>query len=82
MTLLCYYNKIFFVSPLHFAVTSRYFVLFIRLGMNGTLGLFKGCVRYIFACLLFKLKEITWETWTNISCFTSKALFFLEKIKF
>ena len=28
------------------------------------------------------LKESTWESWKNVSYFTSKALFVLEKIKF
>ena len=39
---------------------------------------FKGCVRYFFVSLFGN----TWETRENVFCFTSKALFVLEKIKF
>ena len=42
----------------------------------------KGCVRYIFASLCFKLKESICHTRKNTFYFTSKALFVLEKIKF
>ena len=42
----------------------------------------KRCARYIFACLILGLKESFCETRKNIFYFTSKALFFLEKIKF
>ena len=38
---------------------------------------FKSCIHYIFASLFFKSKESNCETWKNVFCFTSKALFFL-----
>ena len=41
----------------------------------------KRCARYIFAGLILGLKENFCETRENIFYFTSKALFFLEKIK-
>ena len=42
----------------------------------------KGCVCYIHASLFLSVKERTCETRKMLFCFTSKALFFIEKIKF
>ena len=43
---------------------------------------FEGCVRYIFTSWFLSLKQSTCENMNKILYFTSKALFFLEKIKF
>ena len=49
---------------------------------RGRVCLPKGCVRYIFTCLFLGLNESTCQFKKNISYFTSKPLFVLEKIEF
>ena len=43
---------------------------------------FKGCVRYIFACLFLCLNESPGQIRKSVFYFTSKAVFVLKKIKF
>ena len=42
----------------------------------------KGCVRYTLPVCFVRLKESTCKTRKNVFCFTLKALFVLEIIKF
>ena len=75
-------NPSFYVFGDTFRVLHFYFYFTLLQNLDESTNTeLKSCARYIFASLILGLKENFCETRKNIFYFTSKALFFLEKIK-